>query len=394
MAAFSSARIEVLLDQPRAQGMVLSCYADTSVAAGFEQHWRQPFKAEASAIRQRLAEDQRARAEFERNLEAVRHALESPEARHARGMAVFSAAERGFFVALPASEPYENQLVIDEDPYVVPLLEAEFRQRGYLVVLADTHRARWYAAGRGGSRVLGAIDEAVPKKQRAAGERWGKQQATIERHWKDHILHFQKELTQRLDQAWGEYQYRGIILLGQHEVLEQLRNMLPAQLSSRVVHEAPQSWVDDHAPIDERVSAVLKTAQDDEERRVLADLDARLHEGKAVAAGPQEAINALTDGQVAAVILGPDPRANASRCTGCGALFAGSRSDCPCCSTHCRTVNLWQEILAFAVLHDVWVYRVRPSERLNQQGGVVALLARDEPQWAATPASEEARPGG
>jgi len=305
-------------------------------------------------------------------------------------MAVFSATGRGFLLTLPAVEPYENRLVVGEEPFVVPLLEADFRRRGYLVVLTDTHRARWYAAGRGGSRVLGAIDEAVPKKQRSAGERWGKQQANIERHRRDHILHFRKELARRVDEAWSEYPYQGIILLGEHELLEQFRNLLPARLSSRVVHMAPHSWTEDEAEIDEEVRAVLTTAHEVEENRVLAELDRRLREATAVAAGPQEVIDALRDGQVAALILGPDPGAAASRCTGCRTLFAAIHTACPYCHAPCRTENLWQGVLAFAVRHGIWVHRVPPSATLASRGGMAALLARDEPQWvpATTPGSE------
>jgi peptide subunit release factor 1 (eRF1) len=390
MAALISKDTQVLLDQPKGQGMTVSCYADTSVPEGFASHWLQPLKTEASRIHQQLAEDHQARLEFERNLEVIRQALESPEAQQARGMAVFSATGRGFFLALPAIEPYENRLVVDEEPYVVPLLEAGFRQRGYLVVLTDTHRARWYAAGPGGSRPLGEIDESVPKKQHSAGERWGKQQATIERHRRDHILHFQKELARRVEQAWGEYPYQGIILLGEHEVLEQLRNLLPARLSSRVVHEAPQAWTEAQAEVDEQVRAVLETAQAGEESRVLAELDRRLREATAVAAGPQEVIDALRDGQVTALILGPDPGASASHCTGCHSLFVAPHAACPYCHAPCRKGNLWQEVLAFTVRHGIWVHRVQPSESLASHGGIAALLARDEPQWgpATAPARE------
>src|SRR5512135_3860561 len=138
MAALIAKGVQVLLDQPKGQGMVVSCYADTSIAEGFESHWLQPFKTEASRIRQRLADNHRCRLEFERDLEAIRQALESPEAKQARGMAVFSAAARDFFLALLSEVPFENRLVVGDEPYVVPLVEAYLRQRGYLVVLADT----------------------------------------------------------------------------------------------------------------------------------------------------------------------------------------------------------------------------------------------------------------
>ena len=74
MAAITREHIQVLLDQPGDRGMVISCYADTSVAEGFQAHWLQPFKTEASRIRQLFAEDHRSRLEFERDLEAIRQA--------------------------------------------------------------------------------------------------------------------------------------------------------------------------------------------------------------------------------------------------------------------------------------------------------------------------------
>jgi peptide subunit release factor 1 (eRF1) len=390
MGNLSRDHVQLLLDQPRGRGMVVSCYADTAVTEGFEAHWLQTFKTEASEIRQRLADDHPARQEFERDLQTIRGALESPEARHARGMAVFSAAGRDFFLALPADLPFEPRLVVDEEPYVVPLLENYLRQRGYLVVLADTHRGRVYAAGQGGSRLLGEFDEVVPKKNRSAGERWGKQQATIDRHRKDHILHFHKELARRVEQAWDEYHYQGIILLGQREVLEQFRGLLPDRLAGRVVHEAPHAWTGGQGEIDAEVRAVIDLSQTAREQRVLSELSRRMKEGSAVAAGPQEVINALRDGQVAELILGPDPGAAASRCTGCRSLFAAERETCPYCAAPCRKGNLWQEILAVGMNHGIRVNLVKPAAELGRHGGIAALLARSEPQWTATkPATGE-----
>ncbi len=382
MPAFATKDVQILLDQPKGRGMLVSCYADTSVSDGFSSHWLQPFKTESSRIRQQFGDDEQARLAFERDIEAIRGALEAPQVRQARGMAVFSAAGRGFLLAIPALEPYENRLVVDEEPYVVPLLEADFRRQGYLVIQSDTHRARWYAAGPGGSRLLGDIDEFVPKKQHSSGERWGKQQATIERHRKDHILHFQKELARRVEEAWSTCSYQGIILLGQHEVVEELRSYLPTRLSSRVVHEAAQAWTKGDGEIDEVVRGVLRTAEADTEGRVLSDLESRLKEGIAVAAGPQEVIDALRNGQVAALILGPDSGARVSRCTGCGASFVLSHTECPYCHAPCQKGNLWQAILLLAVKHGVRVHRVHPSKTLSRHEGAAALLARDEPQWA------------
>ncbi len=55
---------------------------------------------------------------------------------------VFSAAERGFFRAFALGVSVKDRLVLDEESYLVPLLEAMHRQRRYLVVLTDSHRGR------------------------------------------------------------------------------------------------------------------------------------------------------------------------------------------------------------------------------------------------------------
>jgi len=381
MAALTREHIQVLLDQPGGRGMVVSCYADTSVAEGFQAHWLQRFKTEASQIRQLMAGDHQAHLEFERDLEAIRRALESPEARQARGMAVFSAAGRDLFLALPSEVPFEDRLVVGDEPYVVPLVEAYLRQRGYLVVLADTHRAALYGAGPGGSRLLDAIDEFVPKKQHSAGERWGKQQATIERHRKDHILHFHRELTRRVEQAWDEHAYQGVILLGQREVLEQFRSLLPRRLAERVVHEAPHAWTEGQAEIDAEVRSVFVAAQEAQERSILDQLESRLEEGYAMATGPQEVIEALRNGQVGGLIIGPDPGMIVARCNGCRSLFANKLETCPYCGKPCRACNLWQEILALAMRHGVWINLVKTSSEVARHGGIAALLARAQPQW-------------
>jgi peptide subunit release factor 1 (eRF1) len=368
--------------------MVVSCYADTSVAEGFESHWRPHLKSEATRIRELLAGEPEALEEFERQLETIRRALESPEDRHARGMAVFGASGWDEALALSSDEPYEGRLVVDEEAYLVPLLVADYRRRAYLVVLTDTHRGRLYASVPGEAHLLDEFDEAVPKKNRSAGQRWGKQQATIARHREDHNLHYQKELVRRVERAWEARAYQGILLLGEREVLKNFRGLLPKRLADRVVHEAPHAWAGKQPEIRDRVREVVDAAIAGQQERLLEEIGRRLREGFAVATGPQEVIEALSDGQVLELVLGPDLGEVGSRCSGCRSLFAFEEATCPYCKAPCVKASLWQEILAQAARHGVAVHFVPTEKRGVVPGGVTALLVRDEPQWA--PASSVA----
>ena len=168
-----------------------------------------------------------------------------------------------------------------------------------------------------------------------------------------------------MEQAWDEHPCLGMILLGHREVLEQFRSLLPQRLAERVVHEVPHAWTEGHAEIDAKVRAVLVAAQAAQERSILDQLRSRFAEGCAVVTGPQEVIEALRNGQVSELIMGPDPGAVASRCSGCRGIFADRRETCPYCGALCRARNLWQEILALAMGHGVWVNLVKPSAEME-----------------------------
>ena len=378
MAVLSTSDVQILLDQPAGTGMVVSCYADMSVAQGFEPHWVGHFKREASRIRQALADDELARDEFERNLTVVRSAFDTEDARRARGLAVFSSVARGFFRSHALDVAVEHRLVLDEELYLVPLVEALDRQRECLVVLTNTHRGRVYAATPGSARVLKEVEEVVPKHHRASGQRRGKEPGLgIERHRQDAILHFHKKLAHELETVWSGATFRGIILLGHDEGLAQFREHLPSQLASHVMHQTRYAWTGKQPQIHEVVAASIAEATAKEASDLMAELHGRLVENHRVAAGPQEVLDALRNGQVLSLVLGPDPGLVASRCTGCGSVFAAEQAICSYCRAACHKTNLWQQILTTALRHNVPVHFVKPDAAFSKRGAVAAMLSRD-----------------
>jgi peptide subunit release factor 1 (eRF1) len=381
MAAFNLADVQDLLDQFKGDGLMVSCYADLSIERGFQSHWPGPFKARSGELKKALAGDHRAWEACAQDLEAIQRALEGQEARQARGMAVFSATQRGFFRAIPLHVPMENELVIDQAPYLVPLLQALHQQREYLVVHTDTHRARLYAASPESVRLLQEIEGAVDRRQHSAGERWGMEQATIARHREDQILHFQKKLVRLLEETWSRHPFQGLVLLGEHEVLEHLRKRLPRRLSVQVVSEAPCAWNDAPAAVAETTRAVLADVLQARERQILDGVRDRRQQGYAVAVGAQDVVEALQNGQVSPrghgyLVLGPDPREAVARCTACRFLSTEMPAACPRCQSPCVEANLWEELLLLTLRHDITAHFVKADPELEQWGGVVAVLAK------------------
>ena len=371
----------ILLDHARGEGMVVSCYADTSVVGGFEARWGPPLQQEAREVRKRMSDDPESIQEFERQLGLIRESLESAGHRGVRGMAVFGGSNWDRVVAIESEVPFANRLVVNEEPYLVPFLLEELQRPRYLAILTDTHRGRIYEARPGSSRLLDELEGDVPRKNRSAGEQWGKQQATIARHREECILHYFKDLVDRVEGAWNEHLHRGIILLGEHEILENFRAELPERLACKVVAEIPHAWAGEQPAIEDQVARVASEAALVEQKELLAEVGRRLQEGSAVTTGPQEVIQALANGQVRTLVFGPDLGAVGWRCNQCRSLFATEERACPYCKSPCERADLWQEILARALNHRVDVHYIPADPGLRVPGEIAALLLRDEPQW-------------
>lgn len=381
--------VQWLADHPRAEGLIVSCYADTSVSSAVRPLWHEHFKDEVKRIDEGLGGDPAAGAAFQQSVAAIDDVLTNHRPASARGMAVFADVRRGLTRGFALTVPVANRLVVDEEPYLVPLLEQLNRQRRYLVVHTDTHRSRLYTAVPGAVHLIEELNEDVPKRQRASGELWGKQQATIERHRENHVLHYFKELVREIERAWPEERYDGLVLLGEHEVLEALREHLPKHLATRVVGESPHAWAGHQASLGEKLEGIHAQAMRDHDRQILEDVRSHLLTRYQIATGPQAVIDALRNSQVGFpghVVMEPDRGQAATRCAGCGSLFAQTPDTCPLCGARCERTNLWQAIALLASRHNIPVNVVEAGQGLEKEGGVVALLARAVP-WAAPPAS-------
>jgi hypothetical protein len=383
-AALAAAAVQSLMDQPKGQGLVISCYADMSVSEGIRPRWREHLDLEVQQAKAAIAGDEPAVRALDEGVSVIRSVLSSPAARRARGVAVFVRAGR-LIQTFTLDTPVENRLVVDEEMYVLPLLEVLHRQRRYLAIHSDTHHGRLYTVGRGAARLIIEISEDVPKRQRAAGERWGKQQATIARHREDHLLHYRKALVDEAARAWAEEPYAGIMLFGPHEVLEHVRKELPAHLARRVVYEGPRGWTGRRSRLDDEVHDAVLHAMREHDQRLGEEIRSRLAEHHGVVTGAQEVIDAIRNSQVnypGFVVLEPDRGRTGWKCSGCGSLFAERHVTCPYCRSACVKGNLWQEIALLAGRHNIPVHFVAAGVGLEPHGGVVAVVTREEP-WAS-----------
>jgi protein required for attachment to host cells len=382
MARITLDDLKPLLDQFGGDGQVVSCYADLRGADGFRHVWRGGFDTQAEALRKATGHGKPVRSELERNLADAQAILES--APHgAQWLAAFTAHQRGFLKTFALDVPVRTEVVAHPAPYLVPLLAAIHRRREYVVVHSDTHRGRIYTATPGSLQLVDEIDEDVPQKQHSSGERWGQAQATIARHRESAIAHFQKDLASRIEKIWDSGTYSGLILLGAHPVLQQLRPHLPERLAASSTREVPESWYERSSEVESTIRGAVLEAFRQDEVNVIAGFWDRLSEHRAVAAGPSEVVAAIQSGRIGPdgngfLVLGPDPRETVGRCTRCRNLAVDSPTTCPRCQAPCVESNLWEEVLLTALRHRLAVHFVDAPDRLAAHGGMGAALPKGQ----------------
>jgi protein required for attachment to host cells len=396
MTPLTRPELEILLDAPGRRDFVVSAFVDLRVKDGFRSFAATHRRNQARAAHEALAGAD-ARKALDEDLEAIAAAVSAADPA-ARGLAVFSGKSRGLFHAVSLDFPVEDRLVIDEDPFVLPLLERWYGDPSYLVAVVDANHLHLFGAHSGVARPVESLDRDIPEMQRDKSrfqykKRFSK--AFDERLVALDESPFLKEVAARVADHFGQGEFTGLILLGPTETTAAVRRLLPERVAREVVDEHQQPMTDRPEDVADDVERAMTRWRERREGELLAELRGRWKESHLVADGAQDVLDALQQGRAAQVVVGPSRDAVGSQCRDCGYRFGAPAPRCAHCGGETRTVNAVQEILRMALRHRVPVHlfaRDRPDDPLQPAGGVAALL-RAEANWAPDKATAEASRG-
>ncbi len=196
-----------------------------------------------------------------------------------RGAALFACSAAGMFEPFTLPRPTRTRVVLDDSPYVTPLLQAADR-RDWLIALVDTRHARFLHGNGDHVEEFEQIDDSVAGQHERSGP-------TDHQRWVEH------EVDQHLEKAGHELDrhlqsggYDHVLLGGPPELVSRLQSMLskPARerLAGRFAVEVPIAHADDVR------RAALPCFEEDErrhERAILDRLAERLGRGERAVAG-------------------------------------------------------------------------------------------------------------
>ncbi len=394
MMTLTRAEIEALLDTPCGPDPVVTAYADLTVQNGFERHVERHLKNEARAAGDALG-GPKARQELDRNIEAIRRAVREQIDPRARGVAVFSCVARGLRQVVALDFPVENRLVVDDEPYVLPILEHWYGEPLYLVALVDSEEAHLFEARHGRpDRVADVVREDAHQEIQRDKPRFTYKKRFAQA-WHERLFgleddRFLKSAAEAVAEHWKGHDFAGLILLGQPQVSAALKKLLPREVAAAVTGEAPHAMTREPEHLTAGTDHLIEAARAAGEGLRLAALRERFKEHHLVAAGATDVLDALQQGRAVEIFLSCGADIPGARCEACNYRLGAPVRTCPYCDGPVRAVNAVQDILRMAMRHRVPVHTLRhPSAKddpLAACNGVAAFV-RAEANWAPNPAA-------
>lgn len=385
--------IEILLDRREGdcRDFVVSAYADYRVKDGFHRYVDVILRDQGRAAGLSLGEP-RLRKAFDANLGAIRKAVDTADT-SAHGLAVFSGAERGLFHVVTLDFPVANYLAIDEEPYVLPLLERWYGEPSFLVAVVDSHQAVLFEAHAGTIEAVHTIEREIDTDIQRAKPHFTYQKrfagAHHERLRATEDDGFLKGVAASIAADWKAGAFGGLILLGQPRNVATIRRLLPRDVDAAVMETGAQAMTDRPEDVADDVQRAIASWRSSQKAVIVRELEHRWKERHLVANGPTEVLDALQQGRVAQVVIGAQRDLSGARCGDCGYRFGAPVGQCVYCEAPTQAVNAVQEILRMALRHRVPVHLLdrNGDDPLAAAGGVAAFL-RAEANWA--PAGAEA----
>lgn len=305
------------------------------------------------------------------DLDRVRDYLlsDEPPFEGARALAVFCSGRVDLFEVIQLTEPVEAQVVIENAPFVEPLIRAGTSRR-WCVALVSRREARLFTGPADRLRELGSFEDG----QHQLGGSQARGERRYEHEADEHLRHVAELLFRR----YRHERYDRLALGGPNEVVARLEGFLHNDLRPALVGE--------------RLSIDLSSASDDDVRAAvlaLAHEDDRAHEREALdrlaegigadgraAGGPEDVLAALNERRVQTLLLDEQFDRAGGRCPTCGLISLAA--DVPCPTGDGGTLepqaHIRESAITLAVGQDAEVIVVTQYSDLGTFQGIGAVL--------------------
>jgi peptide subunit release factor 1 (eRF1) len=291
----------------------------------------------------------------------------------ARGLALFTPGSDGEEVELlrlPRSIP--SRVVLDEAPYVHPLVPLAARER-YCVALINSTEARFHLGDEDDLPQTGSFEDDVHGRHSAGG--WA--QRRYEESIKQEKLHHMDRAAKALRIALVErHLFDRLILVGQEQIRSTMEDRLDKQVRERLVGwtEVDMSAASEQ-DVREAVAPMIREHRLAREQEALERMVAGVaaESGHGVV-GLAPTLQALNEYRVEILLLDPELHVPGGRCPQCEVLFIEGLRTCPADGEEIvELADVTRAAVAKALEQSADVLLSAPDPALADAGGIGAV---------------------
>src|SRR3954471_15980068 len=317
------------------------------------------------AARKGLEEDLKRADAFLRDL--------SPKGAH--GFALFACDGAGLFEGIRLPRPIETRAVINDSPFVEPLVELLGAGGNWMVVLVNRQIGRLLRGDGHNFQELAAIQDDVHGQHSQGGWSQARYQRSVDEDVMDHLKNVADAVFLRFKRA----QFDHLLLGGPGETRSDFEGKLHPYLRERLA-----GWIDidvENTSAD-AVATCAREKIDDHTRASEREALERVQEGVAKqgrgVAGLDKTLEALNERRVETLLLMENFDSAGCTCPQCGSVYSVTGGNCPADGTalDCRD-DLVDNAMHLALEQSAGVLIVRDEENgreLESHGGIAAVL--------------------
>jgi len=361
--------LRLLADTSDARDVHLSVYLPT--ASRDDEQLNKTFVASrVKAIRKALEGD--IERDFEATLGKVDEMLYHKPVQGERGRVVFASASSSFFVAYRIGVEPERKLVLDNSPFILPLMKMVDEYEDYGIILMDSDEARIYSVR---SKVIEQVkSSSIDLMNRH--KKGGMSQKRFNRLRRGSIDAFVSQIVEDLCKLDDLEKMRGIVVAGPGKEKKLLVDALPKHMADRVIGLLDVSIEIPRHSLLARGEELATAHERRGEAEAIEDLRRAIFKEELAAIGVDEIRDALLQGRVETLLVMRDLSIPGWICEDCKGIHGGNPPEgtCPDCGGPVSGAEIVNELAELVERTDAEMEVVSESPFLESIGGLGATL--------------------
>jgi peptide chain release factor subunit 1 len=298
----------------------------------------------------------------------------SPKGAH--GLALFACGPADLFEAIRLPRPVPTRAVVDDSPFIEPLVELLGTSGNWMVALVNRQVGRMLRGDRDHLDELPVIEDEVHGQHSQGGWSQARYQRSVDEDVQEHL----KNVADALFVHFKRHSFDHLLLGGPADVITdfegKLHQYLKDRLAGRIDIDVENTSVDDVAST---AGAKIQAFEQAAEREALERLREGVSRGTRGAAGLDAVLAALNERRVETLLVNQGFQAAGCSCPQCGSVYSQDGGKCPADGSEldCRDDVLESAVrLALEQSAKVLVFGYDDDNRdeLESHGDIAAVL--------------------